>query len=148
MKKLIVFTLLISLFLILNGEEKKAAEKQGDIVVTLKGMKIEGTVYLTLFDKSDGFPSERKKAIMYRIKKVTSKTMKIIFDKVKYGNYAIAVWHDQNDNKKLDKNWLGIPNEGFGASRDATGKMGPPKYKDAVFKHDKAKNAQIINVQY
>jgi uncharacterized protein (DUF2141 family) len=127
----------------LSGEEKK-----GNIIVTVKGLKIEGTVYLTLFDKAEGFPSQRKKAIMYRIKKVKSKSMKIVFDSVKYGSYAIALWHDQNDNKKLDKNFIGIPKEGFGVSRDAKGSMGPPKFKDAVFKHDKAKNGQTINVKY
>lgn len=143
MKKLLFIGII---FFVMSG--LSAEEKKGDIVVTLKGMKIEGTVYLTLFDKAEGFPSKRKEAITYRVKKVKSKTVKVVFDNVKYGNYAIAVWHDQNDNKKLDKNWLGVPNEGFGASRDAKGKMGPPKFKDAVFKHDKAKNVQIINVQY
>lgn len=143
MRKLFFLITLIFFLFSLSGQDGK-----GDIVVSLKGMKVEGTVYLTLFDKADGFPSKRKMAITYRLKKVTSKTMKIVFDKVKYGNYAVAVWHDQNDNKKLDKNWLGIPNEGFGASRDAEGKMGPPKFKDAVFKHDKVKNNIVINVNY
>jgi len=32
------------------------------------------------------------------------------------GTYAIACYHDENDNGKLDTNFLGIPKEGTGAS--------------------------------
>ncbi len=41
--------------------------------------------------------------------------------------------HDENGNGKLDKNFIGMPTEGYGASRAARGTMGPPKWEDAVF---------------
>jgi uncharacterized protein (DUF2141 family) len=41
--------------------------------------------------------------------------------------------HDENDNGKMDTDWMGIPKEGYGATRDAKGIMGPPKFKDAAF---------------
>jgi uncharacterized protein (DUF2141 family) len=34
----------------------------------------------------------------------------------------------------MDTNLLGIPKEGVGASNDARGHFGPPKYEDAKFK--------------
>ena len=43
--------------------------------------------------------------------------------------------HDENDNHKLDTNWIGIPTEGYGTSRDAVGKFGPPSFKDAAFSY-------------
>ena len=39
-----------------------------------------------------------------------------------------------NNNKKMDTNFFGIPKEPIGISNDATGFMGPPKYKNAKFK--------------
>ena len=49
------------------------------------------------------------------------------------GQYAISVHHDDNDNGKMDTNFIGIPKEPIGLSNGAVAKFGPPKYKDAVF---------------
>lgn len=49
------------------------------------------------------------------------------------GDYAVAVHHDDNDNGKMDTNFIGIPKEPVGLSNGAVPKFGPPKYKDAVF---------------
>ena len=49
------------------------------------------------------------------------------------GTYAAEVFHDENDNDKADQNFLGIPTEGIGFSRDAPIRLGPPSYDDAAF---------------
>ena len=55
------------------------------------------------------------------------------FDDLPEGEYAISIFHDENNNNELDTNFLGIPKEGLGASNDARGHFGPPKYKDVKF---------------
>ena len=52
---------------------------------------------------------------------------------VEPGEYAISVHHDDNDNGKMDTNFIGIPKEPTGLSNCAVPKFGPPKYKDAAF---------------
>jgi uncharacterized protein (DUF2141 family) len=47
------------------------------------------------------------------------------------GTYAIGLLHDENDNGKMDTNFVGLPKEGYGASNDAKATFGPPKFKDA-----------------
>jgi uncharacterized protein (DUF2141 family) len=47
--------------------------------------------------------------------------------------YAVSVFHDENSNGKLDRNLLGIPREGVGASNNAVGHFGPLKFDDAAF---------------
>ena len=49
------------------------------------------------------------------------------------GSYAIAAFHDENDNGELDANLLGIPTEGYGFSNDAPSTMGPANFEDAAF---------------
>jgi uncharacterized protein (DUF2141 family) len=49
------------------------------------------------------------------------------------GEYALSIFHDENDNGKLDTNFIGIPKEPVALSNNARPKFGPPKYKDAVF---------------
>jgi uncharacterized protein (DUF2141 family) len=47
--------------------------------------------------------------------------------------------HDENNDGKFNTNLLGIPKEAAGASNGAKGKMGPPKFENAVLMIDKSK---------
>ena len=49
------------------------------------------------------------------------------------GTYSAVAYHDENGNKKFDKNWIGIPTEGFGVSNNPRTFLGPPTHKDAAF---------------
>jgi uncharacterized protein (DUF2141 family) len=53
------------------------------------------------------------------------------------GRYAVQVIYDRNANNKLDANLLGIPQEPVGFSRDAQGRMGPPKFEQAAFEFER-----------
>lgn len=60
-------------------------------------------------------------------------TITFTFTGVKPGRYAIALLHDENSNGKADRALGMMPKEGFGFSRDAKVRMGPPKFSDAAF---------------
>lgn len=64
-----------------------------------------------------------------------------------YGEYAIKVYHDENSNNELDTMMFGIPSEDYGFSNDATGKFGPPEYKDAVFILNSPEKKITINIK-
>ena len=49
------------------------------------------------------------------------------------GTYAVAVYHDENANVKFDKNWIGLPVEGYGISNNPTIFLGPPSFDEAKF---------------
>jgi len=57
----------------------------------------------------------------------------IIIRNVPPGLYAVQAYHDENDNRRVDRALFGIPREGVGFSNDARITFGPPKWKDAVF---------------
>lgn len=50
---------------------------------------------------------------------------------VQYGDYAVAVFEDQNRDGKLNRDLLGIPKEPYGFSNNGRGTFGPPSWKDA-----------------
>jgi len=50
------------------------------------------------------------------------------------GEYALAIFHDENNNGKLDTNWLGIPKEKVAFSKAKMKTFGPPKFKECAFK--------------
>ena len=49
---------------------------------------------------------------------------------VKPGAYSIAVFHDTNGNGKLDRSFIGLPNEPYGFSNDV-GRRGAPDFEAA-----------------
>ncbi|MFY9242784.1 MAG: DUF2141 domain-containing protein [Polaribacter sp.] len=91
-----------------------------------------GKVFLALYNSPETFlkTSEDTKGTNAVVK---GKKAVAYFKGLKKGEYAISLFHDENDNNKMDTKIFGIPKEPYGFSNDATGFMGPPKFKDAMF---------------
>lgn len=53
--------------------------------------------------------------------------LKIPLEALPPGNYAVAVLHDEDGDRKLDT-VLGVPSEGFGFSNNPTVFFGPPEF--------------------
>ncbi len=71
----------------------------------------------------------------------------IVFQALPQGDYAVAVIHDENGNKKLDT-FAGIPREGFGFSRNPAIGFGPPKFAAARFTLTSDAAEQQIRMKY
>ena len=101
----------------------------------------EGTILVGLFDSKKNFlktPLKGKKV------KAQKGSIKVVFEEVSIGNYTVSVIHDKNNNNKLDTNFIGIPNEPYGISKDGKNMFGPPSYQKAVFEvSDKDINLSI-----
>jgi uncharacterized protein (DUF2141 family) len=106
-----------------------------NVTVTIEGLKnLNGQICLSLFDSSQGFPSNSDRAIRGQCLKVNNNRIEATFSNLNAGTYAVAVIHDANSDSSLNTNALGIPTEGFGFSRNPQILTGPPKFSDsAVF---------------
>jgi uncharacterized protein (DUF2141 family) len=49
------------------------------------------------------------------------------------GTYAVAVYHDENDNHHLDRSFLGLPAEGYGFSNNVRPLLGLPSFDSVTF---------------
>jgi uncharacterized protein (DUF2141 family) len=56
----------------------------------------------------------------------------ILVPNVPKGTWAVLAYQDANGNGELDRNFIGIPKENYGFSRDAASKFGPPGFDDAA----------------
>ncbi len=90
----------------------------------------DGKIFLALYNSETNFLEKSYKGTKSEIMNNSST---ITFEDIPSGVYAISVFHDENDNGKMDTNFMGIPKEDYGCSNDASGFMGPPKWKDAKF---------------
>ena len=63
------------------------------------------------------------------------------------GTYGVMLIDDEDNDNKLDTNWLGMPSEGIGASRGAAGgPFGGPPWGDAKFEFAKCDVVTTVSI--
>jgi uncharacterized protein (DUF2141 family) len=109
-----------------------------------------GTVDCALFDSPSGFPADvLRSAMRLAAMKILDRTGHCDFLDIPPGTYALVVLHDENMNGRVDYNWLGIPREGYGFSKDAKGTLGgAPSFKQAAFVYDGQALDMTITLRY
>jgi uncharacterized protein (DUF2141 family) len=106
----------------------------GVLGVRLSGLRSDrGKVGCTLYNGPKGFPTDPKAALQQRWCAIQAGASACRFDPVPAGSYAVACFHDENDNGVCDTGLFGIPTEGTVVSNHAKGTLGPPKYEAAKF---------------
>ncbi len=93
---------------------------------------IKGSVRATLDPNPKAF-SNAETALQTVEVEVKSHKMILTFTQVPFGDYAVKVIHDKNDNQKLDLSLLGIPAESYGISNNARRRFGLPSFDEAKF---------------
>jgi uncharacterized protein (DUF2141 family) len=108
----------------------------------------KGQVLCALYSSRDGFPKQSEKALARVSSGIAQKQAVCEFSGIAPGTYAISVFHDENSNGKLDTKFMGIPREGVGASNNAKGHFGPPKFEVAAFPFTGGRFELKITVNY
>ena len=94
----------------------------------------KGKILLSFYNAEKGFPYESTSCIkIFTIQPMVGK-VKLITNDLPKGIYAIALFHDADENGKLSTNLIGIPKEGYAFSNDASSFLGLPSFKDASFR--------------
>jgi len=101
------------------------------VIVTNIG-KVKGQIIMTLYNKKADF-LHRERKFKGAVVKIDSINVKYIFTNIPLGKYAITLFHDENSNGKMDRNFIGLPSEGTAFSNNIRPSFGPPKYEDAMF---------------
>lgn len=97
----------------------------------------EGHVRCALFTAARGWPSSVSDARATAVVRAHNGRATCRFEGVAPGRYAVAVFHDEDDDTRLDKNAFGVPREGWGVSGGARGgAFSGPSFDDAAFTWD------------
>lgn len=127
MKKILLSTILaIAAIVTLNAQNKLTVE-----VVDIDNPT--GDLYIALYDSNSPFLSI--KAIAGKIEAVKGNSHTVVFEGLEKGEYAIAIFQDENKNGKLDLGEYGIPTEKYGFSNnvDPAELMRPPVFDECKF---------------
>jgi uncharacterized protein (DUF2141 family) len=123
--------------------------KKGNLKVVVHNIKNKsGQIGFFLYNSADAFPNHTEMALSSGFVKVTGNSAEYTFANIPAGSYAVYVFHDEDNDKKLKTNFIGMPKEGMGVSNNAKGHFGPPKYNDAKFDFNKSDQAITITLTY
>lgn len=101
-----------------------------ELSVRLQDPPGSGTIALALFDSANAFGDLRNPTYLQTFPLDGRETYQM--QGIPAGEYALLAYYDENDNLKMDRNFIGIPVEPLAFSNNYQPK-GPPSYSRAAF---------------
>ena len=111
--------------------------EEANLKINILNLDKPGFLYLSICKDEAGFKetveNESKEESCIAFEKEIDLQNTEINNVLSYGEYAVTLFVDLDGNKKLNKNFLGIPKEQYGFSNNVMGKMSPPTFNQAKF---------------
>jgi uncharacterized protein (DUF2141 family) len=110
-----------------------------ELQLEVRNITAAGIIHIAVYDSKEVFESDRGDKpgpqpgiINGLVQDVKEGQFSTTFS-LPEGKYAVGLYIDTNENKKMDTNFFGIPKEQFGFSNNAKGLFGPPDFESAAF---------------
>ena len=122
---------------------------QNALVIEVVGLRNDnGQVGCSLFNDPPAFPRDGDKMLKHIWAPIHNGKALCTFSGLAPGAYAAVVYHDENKNGEFDTNFLGMPKEGFGFTRDAAAVFSPPTFSDASIQYTGAPLHSVVHIRY
>ncbi len=122
----------------------------GTVTASVLNLRVQkGNVVCKLYRSEADFPRGSTGNVAKKVTVVPGRPTRCTFDGVAPGTYAMTFIHDENDNGKLDKNFLGMPTEGYGVSNNRTYATKAPNWTECKFAVERGKIRELgIQLRY
>ena len=108
----------------------------------------QGLIAVTLYaDDRKRFLAKRGSLYVGRVP-ANAGTTRVCIHLPTPGTYALAVYHDQDANRKLNRSGLGLPREGYGFSNNASTVLGLPAFSSVRFGAPRTDLTTSIKLKY
>ncbi|MEM8585391.1 MAG: DUF2141 domain-containing protein [Bacteroidota bacterium] len=106
-----------------------------------------GTIWVGLYQSSGDF-LDRDRAILKAVKVNRAGSIIVDIPDLTDGKeYAIALFHDLNDNGELDTNWIGLPREPWAFSGEPRTRLRLPRFEEVKFRFRSDQNEQKVKLR-
>ncbi|WP_262692351.1 DUF2141 domain-containing protein [Kordiimonas aestuarii] len=117
-----------------------------DLTVKIGNIReAKGNILIAVYDTPENFLRPGGMTAGMKLQAATE-GVSHTFAGLEAGTYAVSVFHDVNGDGKLESNYMGVPQEPVGMSRDARGSFGPPAFTDAAFTLPQGGSVQKIDL--
>ena len=145
---------LIGLFVLLSvtlaGEAEAQSPPLGDINVIITELRnADGEVLISLYNTAEGFPRDRGTIIRSAaVPADASGQVTTVFEDLPFGDYAIAVLHDEDLSRDMSFGRFHLPKEGYCFSNNVKVRFKAPKFEKAKFTLDGDSVTQTLRMRY
>src|SRR3954464_6284178 len=125
---------LASLVCGLAGAQSKDAAGGCTLRIHVDGLRNStGVVGAAVFKSREGWPEDMSKTVNHWPTPITpgSHEATAVMENLPAGDYGVVAIHDENKNHKLDRNFIGIPREGFGVANNPHVGLSTPSFDSA-----------------
>jgi uncharacterized protein (DUF2141 family) len=108
-----------------------------DLTVDVSGVQTsEGRVFVGLYEDAAQMKNKQhlKGLQIEAAKRTPDGKVQVTFTNLASRTYAVAAFHDINNDGKLTTNLMGMPSEPYAFSNNAVGSFGPPSFEAASLK--------------
>ncbi len=124
---------------------------QGSLIVHVTGLKnSNGSVRVALFNSDASYTNDKftgETAFRKEILPIKNNAAEYTFVNLPYGDYALKLFHDEDNSGKFETGMFGIPKVQYGFSNNAHGKFGPAGYDKARFHLGSTEQTMNIDMQ-
>ena len=148
--RLLAITLLLLVGVAVPCEIGAQPPDLGDITVVITDLRnTDGSILISLYDKAEGFPRDREAIVRTAVVAPdASGQVTTVFDDLPYGDYAIAVLHDEDSSQGMTFGAFHLPKEGYCFSNNVKVRFKPPKFKKTMFTLDGDNVTQTLKMKY
>jgi uncharacterized protein (DUF2141 family) len=119
------------------------------LIVEIRGIAHEGgQLRCALFGAPEGFPDDPDAAERVERLEISGGSAEWRIENLPTGMWAVSVLHDENADGTMGTDWMGRPSEGWGVSRDARGRFGPPAFEDAAIELGPGEQSIVVHLAY
>jgi uncharacterized protein (DUF2141 family) len=137
------------MLLAVYGSSAPAQAAKGDIVVTVQGLRSQkGVVRWALYRSEESFREAVHEDGNSAVRRGTCRPAvsgcRFRISGLPHGEYALLLFHDENNNDEVDKRILGLPKERVGISNYSSLPTRKPFWKRARFDHTSARTPLTV----
>lgn len=138
----------IGLFWNINFATPNVDESErGNLSIKIENVKkVAGKVWVGVYDSESNF-LVKERAIVEGFPVNSTGEITVVIPNLKYGDYAIALFHDVNNNGVMDRNFAGIPSEPFAFSKKPKSKFRLPKFDEVKFEFKEPKQTLMTKLR-
>jgi uncharacterized protein (DUF2141 family) len=104
----------------------------------------QGVVGVLVLNTAQGWPEQFSAALRAEARAAHTGVVEITIPDLPAGDYAVVALHDENTNKQLDRNWLGVPVEQWGMSNNPSYRLAAPSFEAARFRLEQDLHIRVM----
>ena len=138
----------IAAALTIGSVSAATAQAGNKLGVTVTGLRnSNGVVRCGLYASAEGFrqPGREMRGAVGAIR---GQSATCTFSNLPAGTYAVAVFHAEHNEARIETGAFGKPKQGYGFSNNPSSGFGPPSFSSAAFQYGGGQQSMQVSLQY